>query len=172
MAEHDDLLLAGLVFGGGERPAERRPHAEARRSKLAVTRAPVTRSAAPSLVRLKLEYWAAASAVEGRRRRAHVGEVARGHAARPAAVVLVDVDQPLGRGIRQRLQDDGVHRAEDRRRRADADRERQQRDERESGLGDEMPERERDVLAELRPVFRSTHVVVLLPARALRQAAD
>ena len=163
MAEHDDLFFAGFVLGGRERPAERRLHAED--VEVAGRDAGARHALRGSLVReVEARILRGGELAERRRARAGVGEVAGRDAARPALIVLVDIDEPIGRGIRQRLQHDGVHRAEDRRGGADADREREQRDQRETRLRDEVPHGERDVLGELRPVFRPSHVVVLLAA--------
>ena len=146
MAEHDHLLFAGLVLGGRERPAERRLHAEDVEEP--GRDACAGHALRGSLVReVEARILRGGELAERRRARAGVGEVAGGHAARPALIVLLDVDEPIGRGIGQRLQHDGVHRAEDRRGGADADREREQRDQRETGLRDEVPHGERDVLA-------------------------
>ena len=49
-------------------------------------------------------------------------------------------------GDRKRPQDDGIERAEDGRRGADADRERGHRHQRDPGRRDHLPEREDDVL--------------------------
>ena len=65
--------------------------------KLAVTRAPVTRSAAPLAREIEAGILDGREAVERRGRGPRVRVIAGRHAARPPAVVLVDVDEPLGR---------------------------------------------------------------------------
>jgi hypothetical protein len=55
-----------------------------------------------------------------------------------------------------------VHDAEDRRRRADAERERDRRDEGEAGIPEQLPDREREVLTQLGEVLVSAHGVIPL----------
>ena len=75
---------------------------------------------------------------------APIGEVRRRHGAADAIGLLerglVDAHERVRIRIRQRPQQHGIHRAKDRGRAADADRQRQHRDERESGLRLAVPE--------------------------------
>jgi hypothetical protein len=82
-----------------------------------------------------------------------------------------DEVQPRRIGDRQRTEHHRVHRAENRRRPADAERERDDRDGREGPMLQELPTRKHDVLNELAHVFRSLHVVIPPSAqRAERRA--
>ena len=75
-------------------------------------------------------------------------------------VGLADFEQPRRFAQRQRLQHDGVHGAEDRRRAADAERERQDREGREAAVLEQLARGEDEVLPELGEVTSSFHVVI------------
>ena len=105
-----------------------------------------------------------------------VGEVRRGalihHLQVDALAAVIQADQPLGLGEGQRLQQHAVDDAEDGGGGADAERQRQDRDDGESGLRDEPAARVADVLPEIgehEPSSLSRSCVIV---EALRPAID
>ena len=90
----------------------------------------------------------------------------------PLRVDLVRVDETIGVGQRQRLQENPVHQREDRRRRADAERERREDHEREGWRLRVRPERVPDVVQEIVEKHVCAPITGLgLPGRALAAPA-
>ena len=150
VAEDDDLLVSRLALFVGEDASERGPgrdepeerrrredHRQADRAVLAAER-----RALAAVERELLEHVGlfAAIVVVG-----HAGRSARRAGVR---IVVVQPDDPIGVRHRQRLQDDRPHDAEDRGVGADADRERQERRDREGAVLHQHARRKSRVLAE------------------------
>lgn len=93
------------------------------------------------------------------------------HHLRPALPDFADQHEPRRIAQRERLKHDGVDRAEDRGRGADAERERQHRDRREAGVLAKLATREDDVLRELAEILGALHVPVSPRAERLKRRA-
>jgi hypothetical protein len=159
MAQHDDAVVARLIFLGREHPAQQRPHAHHlevvrgdARADDALGRGAVSEVEAREALRRH--------AFEGGDAGRGIGVVADGHFRRQALERFGDDHQPRRIAQRQRLQHDGVDRTEDSGRAANAEREREDGDRREAWILEELAPREGDVLAQLAEVLGPLHLPV------------
>ena len=175
VAEDDGLPAVGRVLGGGEVAADCRLHAEHPEE---VRRDPHAADPFGFAVRDQrrdprpderhvLERVAALAPVEERR----VADVA----GRSGRAALADRDEPIGIRVRQRAEQHGVEDAEDRGVRADAERQRHERDGREAGRTPKQPRGVADVSRQIddqvrRPRRRRRRLVArrLQPSGAAR----
>ena len=154
-----------LIFALVEESAGERLDAQAGRNQFAPTRTPCTRSASvSSRMRFAVVPSMHREADEVRRARAIVDEVHRRAGVAVSLLRVHDAHEAVGLRKRQRLEQHAVHDAEDRRVGADAERERDDRGEREGrrraelsrGVADVVPE----VVHEVAPPLRGFDVAI------------
>ena len=159
VAEDRDELAAWLILLGRERAAGERPHAEhveVVRRHLAADDA-LRRDAVGEIEAGKL---LGGNAVERGRAGVRVRVIAGRHARKHPLERFTDDVETIGLVQGKRPQHHGVHRAENCRRAADAERERQNRNCGEAGMLSQLTQCEGDVLRELAKILGSLHVLI------------
>jgi hypothetical protein len=168
VAEDDDGFAAGTIFGGREGTADLRRGAEDIEviGGDAGADNPLGRHA---VRQVEARVLLGGQAREGPCRGGRVDIVADRDAAGRSLKRLGHEHQPLRIAERNRLQHDGVERAEDRCRPADAEGERQDGNGGEAAVLEQLPRRERQVLPQLCDVLSPFHVFISsMPERTKR----
>jgi hypothetical protein len=160
MAQHHDAIAARPIFVGGEGATEDRPDAHHVEVVRGHARAddPFRRGLVGQVVARVVERGQALLEIRNRRVDVHV--VAHRHHLGCAFPDFADQHQARGFPERERLQDHGVDRAEDGRRRANAQRQRQQCHGGKPGILEELPRREREVLSKFTEILCAFHMPV------------